>query len=240
MINKIIIILIIGMLISFILIMDSGILTPHEYKSIKRVKNENTVFSDKKSKLFIKNKSLFFQYKNKGKILIEKNITYDKPPKVKYIYESSDYEYLLVYYSRIFCGGPGKYTPFYIVKCDKNNNIDIIFSKENIKIDYWIKNNDLVIAINNDIEVSLNIEKRINNLSEEKKEEFLKLENISVLNNTMVKLKKNEKNNKNQIIIKLWIEDTYLSLDIGSIYLILEIDNDEIKIINAFKENLDN
>ncbi|MGF7059676.1 hypothetical protein [Brassicibacter mesophilus] len=204
--------------------------------------NKRVIFSDTENMLYIENESLYLGYKdNNSKILIKKNICYDKMPQFNILYEDNHSKYIVVYYSIIYCGGPGQWIPFHIIRCDKKErNMEVVFEEDNILVGCKFDNEQLIILIQDSLEVVIDVNDVIKNLSECKKEELLTGKNISVANTCMLEIKDFKGNGTNQLMLRLWVKDYNLSLELGYIYLILEVDDDKIKIIKGFEADLNN
>ncbi|MCT4585684.1 MAG: hypothetical protein N4A54_12230 [Peptostreptococcaceae bacterium] len=202
--------------------------------SLKKYINNNIIFESENILLLKENNSLYLGNRNtKQKILIEKNIKYDILPKIEFLKNTLDYQYFLISYGNIHCGGAGTNISFYVVQNSKsNNNMHICFDHKNIPIKYTYKDNKIITSIKSN---NLKEYKVIYPISKFDNIKFKKYTKQIKITNNPFKLKIND---KQQLIVGFYLVDSYTSIDIGCLYLTFDISNKDMQLIKAFKSDL--
>lgn len=216
--------------ISLILVLTILVLT----SSLKKYINNNIIFESNGIFLFRENNSLYLGNKNTNqKILVEENIKYDIPPKIEFLKNTINYQYFLISYGNIHCGGAGTNMSFCVIKNSKSNNkMHICFNHKSIPIKYTYKDSKIIISIKSNNLKEYKVIYPISKFDNLKFKQYTK--QIEIKNNPF-KLKIND---KQQLIVGFYLVDSHTSIDIGCLYLIFDISNNNIRLIKAFKSDL--
>lgn len=210
----------------------------------KETKREKKILADKGEifTLYIKDNALYMSYRDESIFLNKVDINMTQTG-IQYnvLYSDKNEMYVVVYYTYLHCGGAGQYIPFHVVKIDKiQEELNCIFDEGKVIVKSKFIKDKLYLTINDAEELILDTSHIINNLGYEKKKDLISKNTISVGSSSTLEVNDFVGNNTKQLFIRCQVKDIIGSIELGYVYMVLQIKFGEIQILKVFEEDLNN
>lgn len=220
----------------------NSILTPVG-KNNKEI-STSTPTKEKEISLFIKEGALLMNYKN-ASIVIEKDIYQDfhKKPQYQILHKNDYMQYIVIYYSYVFCGGAGRDIRIHVIQYNERiEELSILFDSSNINLNHHFDKDKkmMYLQVKGTDEVSVDITNIMERLPTFKLKDFLEKDKIEIVSTSSIGIQDYDFDGIKELFIRCEIEDINYGIEVTSLYMVLEVIDGHLDIVKIFPEELNN